>query len=108
MQKLLINGMREKLLANGAAASETGETADSPVLKIFDANGRYTFYVFEAMPHDGDDLSLYGFCVSPMGPDCDEWGSVLLSEIEALQPRMQRDVYFAGCTKADIAARKYI
>lgn len=103
--KMLLTAQRAKLLSNGAKSAETGETATDCVVKYFDCMGRYTFYVFDAQPHDGDDLSLFGYCVSPHGPDGDEWGSVLLSEISSLR-RIERDMYFGGVTSAEIADGK--
>jgi hypothetical protein len=46
--------------------------------RIFGA-GRYTYYVTE---WDGEDL-LFGYVLSPLGSDCDEWGYTSLSEFEA-------------------------
>ena len=67
------------------------------VLKIFDPTGRYTFYVTEGQEEDGD-VTLYGYAISPLGPDCDEWGYASLNELQAVRGRMglglERDLYF--------------
>lgn len=63
-------------------------------VKLF-GGGRFTFYITE---FDGDD-ELYGFTISPLGPDCDEWG---YSSLEALAemasptgvPLIERDLWF--------------
>lgn len=103
--KMLLTDQRAKLLSNSIKSADTGETATDCVVKYFDCRGRYTFYCFDAQPHDGDDLSLFGYCVSQLGPDCDEWGSVLLSELENLR-RIERDMYFAGVTLDELKQGK--
>lgn len=100
--KLITKPIAKKLAANLAHARATGETADTAPLKLFDPYGRWTMYVFE---QDGD--SLFGFVVSPLGEDCDEWGSSSLSEIQSLKifggvPRIERDRYFDGVTKDEL------
>jgi hypothetical protein len=79
-------------------------------VKLFDPAGRWTFYVFDA--EQGEDLEgrvdfrLYGYCVSPLGEDCDEWGYSSLREIATTTNRlrmpMERDLYFRGVTSAQI------
>lgn len=68
------------------------------VTKFFCPWGRFTFFV---TAFDGDDL-LFGYCVSPLGADCDEWGYASLSELDGLVvtiagvdvPGIERDLYF--------------
>lgn len=77
-------------------ATEGVPTSDKIVhLKLFDPCGRFTFYAVE---FDGED-TLFGYCVSPLGPDCDEWGYASLSEIAAVRNRfglgIERDIHFA-------------
>ena len=104
--KMLLTADRRKLLSNGETSAETGETATDCVVKYFDCMGRYTFYAFDAQAHgDSGDLSMFGYCVSPHGPDCDEWGSVLLSELESLR-RIERDMYFDGVTREELSEGK--
>ena len=61
----------------------TDGTNDNPMDNIAQARifgpGRYTYYVTE---WDGKDL-LFGYVLSPLGSDCDEWGYTSLSEFEA-------------------------
>ena len=63
-------------------------------VKIFSPVGRYTFFVTE---FDGDD-TLYGYVLSPMTPDYDEWGYVSLKELETTivwsSLGMERDYHF--------------
>jgi hypothetical protein len=53
-------------------------------LKFFDPCGRYTFYVLE---WDGED-TFFGYVVSPLGEDCDEFGYASLAEIAAVRNRL--------------------
>ena len=64
------------------------------VIKFFFPAGRYTFYVTEAEAQD-DDYLFFGYCVSPLGPDCDEWGYTALSELQSVNVRgltIERDI----------------
>ena len=70
------------------------------IVKYFFPAGRYTFYVTEGEPVEGDFL-FYGYCVSALGADCDEWGYVTLSELESVRIlglRMERDLHFPIAT----------
>lgn len=62
--------------------------------KFFDPSGRGTWYAVE---FDGKDI-FYGFAVSPLGEDCDEWGYFSLSELESVRGRfnlgIERDLFF--------------
>lgn len=64
-------------------------------LKLFDPCGRYTYYATE---YDPEDRLLYGFCVSPLGAECSEWGYASLAEIESAKGPfglgIERDMYF--------------
>jgi len=100
--KLITKAIERKLAKNLEHSRKTGETAHSAPLKLFDPYGRWTMYVFEK---DGD--RLYGFVVSPLAPDCDEWGYSSLTEIESItafggRPRIERDRYFDGVTAEQI------
>lgn len=63
-------------------------------LKLFDPCGRYTLFVTE---FDGEDL-LFGYCLSPLGEDCDEWGYSSLAELSETRNAMglglERDLSF--------------
>ena len=73
-------------------------------VKIFDPFGRFTFYVTE---FDGED-TLFGYTVSALGPDCDEWGYGSLSELEAVQGRfgigLERDRSFSPAPVSEVLA----
>ena len=66
------------------------------IVKFFFPTGRYTFYATEGEPQ-GNDFLFFGYCVSPLGADCDEWGYVTLSELRSVKVRgltMERDLHF--------------
>lgn len=75
--------------------SQEGAGDDARVLtKFFFPAGRYTFLVTEA-ELEGDDYLLFGYCVSALGADCDEWGYASLSELRSVCVRgltMERDL----------------
>ena len=96
--KLLTKAIEAKFKAS--KRDEDTPTSERDVLvKFFDPCGRYTLYVTEAQPM-GDDWELYGYCISPLGPDGDEWGYANLSELQAVRGRfglgIERDIHFSG------------
>lgn len=105
--KFRLDGIRRhKLMTKAIAAkmpaigSTDGEGMDAKVgVKFFTPYGRFTFYATE---FDGND-TLYGYCVSPLGPDCDEWGYASLSELAETTvfggvPAIERDRGYGGMT----------
>jgi hypothetical protein len=79
------------------------------IVKFFFPAGRYTFYVTEG-EEQGDDILFFGYCVSALGEDCDEWGYAALSELQSVHVRglaMERDLHFPIGTRtvADALAR---
>lgn len=63
-------------------------------LKLF-GGGRFTFYATE---YDGDD-TFFGYLISPLGEDCDEFCYFSRAELEALRfppfgLPIERDMYF--------------
>jgi hypothetical protein len=66
--------------------SQDGKGDDALVVcKFFDPSGRYTFYATEGAPVGTQDWEFFGYCVSPLGEDCDEWGYVTLSELRSIR-----------------------
>ncbi len=62
------------------------------VCKFFDPCGRYTFFVTEGEPAPGEpgpsgapDWDFFGYCLSPLGEDFDEYGYVTLSELRSIR-----------------------
>ena len=68
------------------------------VMKFFDPCGRYTFYVVEGEPDPEYGYQFFGYCVSALGSDCDEWGYQVLSELEKVRSRcglgIERDLHW--------------
>src|SRR5258707_10969561 len=72
-------------LARFPLGSQDGRGMDAlVVVKYFFPAGRYTLYVTEA-EFDGDDAQFFGYCLSPFGEDCDEWGYASLAEFRSLR-----------------------
>jgi hypothetical protein len=90
--------------------SQDGLRDNAKVLvKFFFPAGRYTFLVTEAEPR-GKDVLFFGFCVSPLGEDCDEWGYTSLTELLSVRVRgltIERDccVPIATRTVRDLLGR---
>ncbi len=64
-------------------------------VKLFVPAGRWTYYV--AITEYGDTPVMTGFCVSALGPDCDEFGDQSLDEfarVRAMGLPPERDLYF--------------
>lgn len=90
--KMLTAAIAKRLPALGET---DGQGYDAICRVKFFGGGRMSFFVTE---FDGDD-TLYGYMISPLGPDCDEWGYSSLSELAEANrnglPLVERDCYFA-------------
>ena len=68
-------------------------------VKLFDPSGRWTLYATE---FDGKD-TLFGYVLSAITPDFDEWGYASLREIKRTKGMlglpMERDLYFGDPVK---------
>ncbi|MEO6324958.1 MAG: DUF2958 domain-containing protein [Thermoanaerobaculia bacterium] len=84
--QLLTNELRAAFEKFPLHSQEGKLDAATVVVKYFDPCGRYTFFATEGQP-DGDDFLLFGYCVSPLGEDCDEWGYTALSELQSVKGR---------------------
>ena len=88
--------------SEGPDAVPLGDTV--VVAKFFDPTGRYTFYVME---YDPERRLAFGWCVSPLGPECDELGYASIDELEeikgALGLGIERDLHFSPKPFRDIA-----
>ena len=84
-----------------------GDEATVQVKYFCPYNGRHTILVTE---WDGED-TLYGYVISPLGQDCDEWGYSSLSELANAAgmggklPLIERDCYFEPVTVGAFKAR---
>ena len=75
--------------------AQDGKGMDATCYVKFFYGGRGAFFATE---FDGDD-TLYGYCVSPLGPDCDEFGYASFRELETAKgrfgiPAVERDCYW--------------
>lgn len=71
------------------------------IVKFFFPAGRYTFFVTEGEPED-DDFVFFGYCLSALGEDCDEWGYTRLSELQSGERgglTLERDLHFPIATR---------
>ena len=72
---------------------------DDPVAKVrlFLPGSRFEYYVTAVTDYSGQ-LVLTGYCVSPLGPDCDEECDMAVSDLVALRSRhglaVERDCYW--------------
>ena len=68
------------------------------VVKFFDPCGRG---IWLGVEYDGQDL-FFGYVVSPLGPDCDEWGYFSLAELAGVKNRfglgLERDLHWNPTT----------
>lgn len=111
--KLLTKEIERKLAKAAAAVIDEPISTDDEtpiIVKFFDPTGRGTWYATEGERREDGDWLFYGFVVSPLGPDCDEYGSFLLSELQSVRGRfglgIERDRHLPkGATLGDIIAR---
>jgi len=98
---LMPDDIRDRLLANGAAAVETDPM---PVVKFFDPTGAATWLITEMIPDEPD--ILFGLCDLGMG--CPELGYLSLSELQGVKGRLglgiERDLHFIGTFPLSIYA----
>ncbi|HET8797640.1 MAG TPA: DUF2958 domain-containing protein [Thermoanaerobaculia bacterium] len=96
-------------LARFPIGSQDGRGMDAVVVvKYFFPAGRYTLFVTEAEV-DGEDVRLFGYCLSPFGADCDEWGYASLAELQSVRVRglaIERDLHFPIATRTVADALK--
>ena len=100
-------------------SGDNGELKDLPItVKFFNPCGPATWYINRATPlvetngeptEDVDaakDWHMWGWRDLGMGPDCSEFGYVLLSELAAIRLkwglRVERDRHYSGHTFAEV------
>lgn len=94
---LLTKDLRKRL-PKLYATEKTLDDDKLAVVKLFHPAGRTTWYAVE---FDGED-QFFGYCVSPLGPDCDEWGYFSLAELSALRVHglgVERDLHWDPTTR---------
>jgi len=101
--ELLPESIKKTLPKLGSTEGTAG--ADKvAVVKYFFPAGRYTLYVVEG-GQEGDDFTFFGYCVSALGADCDEWGYASLAELRDMKVRglkMERDLHFKPTKMSEI------
>jgi hypothetical protein len=84
-------------------ATEEVSTEDKVcTAKFFHPSGRATFFMTEYNP---DERLAFGFVVSPLGEDCDEWGYFSITELEELSVGglgIERDTSFRPTKFKDV------
>ncbi len=102
MQVLLTEQLRTLFTTQFPLGSQEGKGDDARVVaKFFFPIGRYTFFATEGEPQ-GEDFLFFGYCLSPISPDFDEWGYTSLSELRELSVhnlRMERDAFLEPATR---------
>jgi hypothetical protein len=104
--KLTTKAIEKKLPA--LYATEGVKAADKiAVIKFFSPVGRATWYAVEGQRVcQMGDLEMFGYCVSALGSDCDEWGYFNLLEFkDAVLPlglKIERDLYFTPTRMGDL------
>jgi Protein of unknown function (DUF2958) len=98
----LRSGLRQFPLGSQEGLFENAKV----LVKFFFPAGRYTFFVTEAEPR-GKNVLFFGFCVSALGADCDEWGYTSLTELLSARVRglsIERDLHvpFAARTVGEL------
>lgn len=85
--------------------------------KYFHPVGRYTAYITEMTIDALDEFKgkqsvegrAFGYCLSPLGPDCDEWGYFDLNEWNEMQGPMglgiERDMNWTPMTVGELKAK---
>jgi Protein of unknown function (DUF2958) len=77
-------------------------------VKLFSPSGRFTYYATAYTDDDGHRY-LSGYCLSPLGPDCDEFGDMGADEVEGLRVPpfdlpLERDVHFTPRPISEVLA----
>jgi len=81
------------------------------LVKLFLPEGRWTFYVTAATLYGGalyggEQIILTGWCVSALGPDCDEYGDSSMDEIAAVRTRfglpVERDLHWTPTRLSEV------
>jgi hypothetical protein len=106
------SGPAYQYLRAGDALPSYREIADEadPLcrVKLFQPGSRWTYYVCAATEYDGiDGPVLTGYCVSPLGPDCDEFGDQALAEIARVRLGglpVERDLHFEPVPLSEVEA----
>lgn len=88
----------EKTMPKLDSTEDLAGADKTAVVKFFSPSGRGTWYAVEGEKMENGDWEFFGWVVSPLGSDCDEWGYFHLSELASVKGRfglgIERDMYF--------------
>jgi DUF2958 family protein len=78
-------------------------------VKLFLPESRFTYYATGYTDDDGHRY-LSGYCVSPLGPDCDEHADLGADQVEELRSPLlglpvERDLHFDPMPESELLAR---
>lgn len=92
--------LTKELLETFKKTGSQEEIKDPIVIAKFFHSGRTTWYATE---YNEEEKRFFGFIVSPLGEDCDEWGYFYLQQLEETYRgwKPERDLYFLP-TKASL------
>lgn len=97
----LLNENIEKLFNKYPLYSQDKKREKKILVKYFTPWAGWTWYITEANK-EGDDWILFGYVISGLGPDCNEWGYMSLKELQSLQGPfglgVEIDLYFGEHT----------
>jgi hypothetical protein len=89
-------------------AEIAGEQDPLCQVKLFQPGSRFSYYLCAATEYEGiDGPVLTGYCLSPLGRDCDEFGDLALAEIAAVRLRglpPERDIHFEPMRLLEVEA----
>lgn len=79
--------------------SQDGKNTKTVIVKYFTPWAGWTWYITEA-EKQGEDWLLFGYVVSGLGEDCNEWGYVSLNELQSIKGPfglgVEIDLYFGN------------
>jgi len=97
----LIDNNIEKLFEKYPLYSQDGLDVKKVIVKYFTPWAPWTWYITEGSK-EGDDWLLFGYVISGLGEDCNEWGYVSSKELQSITGPMglkiERDLYFGEHT----------
>ena len=82
---LMTEELKELINQNPLYSHDGEDAKDVKILcKYFVTGSRYTFYVTEGEIKENGDVEFFGYCKSPLGSDCDEFGYMWLSQLKEI------------------------
>ena len=99
---LMNDELKEKIIANPLYSHDGEDAKDVKILcKYFVTGSRYTFYVTEGDIKENGDVEFFGYCKSPLGSDCDEFGYMWLSQLKEINIPIENGIMIADMELCD-------